>query len=456
MDNNRSFLGTEPIGRLMLRLSVPTIIAQLINMLYNIVDRIYIGHIPGEGALALTGVGVCLPILMIVAAFANLTAAGGAPRASIAMGKGENGNAEAILGGCACLQAIIAIVITVILQIWAKPMLLVFGASENTIPYALDYMLIYSLGTVFVQLTLGLNAFITAQGYTRISMLTVLIGAVTNIILDPVFIFVLNMGVRGAALATIISQFLSAVWCIAFLSGKKSFLRLRTENLRIVPTVVFPCVALGTASFIMLSSESIITVLFNASLLKYGGDTAVGAMTICATALQFITLPMNGLGQGAQPITGYNFGAGNAERVKKSFRTLLTASLCFSSAMWLIVMLFPGLIAGIFTDDAALFAYTGSALRIFCGASLLFGIQMACQNTFLATGNTVCSIIVAVVRKFVLLLPFIYLMPALFTADRAMAVLAAEPAADVIAITFTSILFAVQFKKIIKKMNAAA
>jgi len=453
MENDRSFLGTEPVGRLLLRLSVPTIIAQLINMLYNIVDRVYIGHIPGEGALALTGVGVCLPIIMIVAAFANLTAAGGAPRASIAMGKGENGAAEEILGGCAALQAVIALVITICLQLWSRPMLLAFGASENTIGYALDYLLVYSLGTIFVQLTLGLNAFITAQGFTRISMLTVLIGAVTNIVLDPLFIFVLGMGVRGAALATIISQCISAVWCVRFLAGGKSFLRLRRENLRIRAGVVLPCVALGTASFIMLSSESIITVLFNASLLKYGGDTAVGAMTICSTAVQFIMLPMQGLGQGAQPITSYNFGAGNPDRVKQSFRALLTASLCFSCFMWLLVMLFPGLLVGMFTDDSVLYAYSIPAIRVFCGASLLFGVQMACQNTFLSTGNAVCSIIVAIVRKFVLLLPFIFLMPALFTSDRAMAVFAAEPAADVIAISFTAILFAVRFKKIISKMS---
>jgi len=452
MGDNKEMLGTAPIGKLLFKLAVPTVVAQLINMLYNIVDRIYIGHMPGDGSLALTGVGVCMPLIMIVSAFAALIASGGAPRASISMGKGEQDAAEKILGGCFTLQLIISAVLTAVLLLWSKDLLLLFGASENTIGYAADYMRIYALGTVFVQLTLGMGAFITAQGFAKVGMMTVLIGAVSNIILDPIFIFGLNMGVRGAALATILSQALSCIWVLRFLCGSKTYLKLQKKNMRIDGKLVFPCVALGLATFIMQSSESVISVCFNASLLKYGGDIAVGAMTILTSVMQFAMLPMQGIGQGAQPISSYNFGAGNADRVKKTFKLLLTVCGIYACVMWSAIMLFPTVFAGIFTPDPALIAFTAKALRIYCGALCLFSIQIVCQMTFVSTGNAPCSIIVAVVRKFVLLLPLIYIVPNL-VADKTMGVYLAEPIADVIAVAFTAILFAVQFKKSLSKLS---
>lgn len=446
MNQDKTFLGTEPIGKLLFKLAIPTVVAQLVNMLYNIVDRIYIGHIPGEGSLALTGVGVCMPVLMIISAFAALISSGGAPRASIHMGKGDMDSAEKILGGCFCLQLVLSVVLTVVLLIWNRDLLLMFGASENTIEYASAYMSVYAVGTVFVQLTLGMGAFITAQGFTQISMMTVLIGAVSNIILDPVFIFGFDMGVSGAALATIISQGLSCIWVIGFLMGKKTQLSLKRKNMRIDTKLVFPCVALGLSTFIMQSSESIISVCFNSSLLKYGGDIAVGAMTILTSVMQFAMLPMQGISQGAQPISSYNFGARNVKRVKQTFRLLLTACLTYSTVLWVVIMLFPQVFAGIFTPDAELIAFTSKALRIYLGAMFLFGIQIACQMTFVSIGNAVCSIIVAVVRKFVLLLPLIYLIPQIVS-DKTMGVYLAEPVADVIAVTFTACLFMYQFKK---------
>ena len=454
MNDNKEFLATEPIGKLMFKLAIPTVIAQIVNMLYNIVDRIYIGHIPEEGSLALTGVCVCMPIIMIVSAFAALLGTGGAPRSSIFMGKGDKASAEKILGGCFTLQLLISAVLTAVLLIWGEELLLAFGASENTIAFATDYLGVYSLGTVFVQLTLGLGAFITAQGFAKQGMITVLLGAIANIILDPIFIFAFGMGVKGAALATIISQAVSCIWVISFLCGKKTILRIKKENLKIDFRLVLPCIALGLAAFVMQSSESVISVCFNSSLLKYGGDIAVGAMTILTSVMQFAMLPMMGIAQGAQPITGYNFGAGNTERVKKTYRLLLTVCLTYSFLLWAIIMIFPKGFAGIFSSDASLVEFTAPALRIYCAVLCIFGIQTACQMTFVSIGNAVCSIIVAVVRKFVLLLPLIYIVPH-FVADKTMGVYMAEPIADIIAVTFTAILFAVQFRKAMKKLAAS-
>ena len=455
MNQDKTFLGTEPIGKLLRQLAVPTVIAQLVNMLYNIVDRIYIGHIPGNGDLALTGVGVCLPLILIVSAFAALVASGGAPRASIYMGKQDYATAEKILGGCFALQLIVSAVLTAALLLWNRPLLLTFGASENTIDYAAAYMSVYAIGTVFVQLTLGMNAFITAQGFAQIGMRTVLIGAVANIVLDPLFIFALNMGVRGAALATIISQCLSCVWVLRFLTGPKTMLRLKKENIRIAPALVLPCVALGSATFIMQASESVISMCFNSSLLKYGGDIAVGAMTILSSVMQFAMLPLQGIGQGAQPIISYNYGARNTERVRRTFWLLLRVSLCYSVLLWAIIQLFPGAFARMFTPKAELIDFTVTALRIYCGALFLFGIQIACQMAFVSIGAAGCSIIVAVLRKFVLLLPLIYLLPRLL-ADQTMAVYTAEPVADAIAVTCTAILFSVQFRKALRKLEEPA
>ena len=349
MQNDKNFLGTAPIGKLLLKLSIPTVIAQLINMLYNVVDRIYIGHIPGEGSLALTGVGVCMPIIMIVTAFAALISSGGAPRASICMGKQDNKSAEQILGNCFSLQIAVSIVLTVVLLIWNKDLLMAFGASKNTLGYATDYMRIYALGTLFVQLTLGMNAFITAQGFTTTSMVSVLIGAICNITLDPVFIFVFNMGVKGAALATVLSQAISTMWVVVFLSGKKTQLHLQKKYMDLKPKIFLPCVALGLATFIMQASESVVTVCFNSSLLHYGGDIAVGAMTILTSVMQFAMLPLQGIAQGSQPIASYNYGAKNADRVKKTFRLLLITCLSYSVLLWAAVQLVPRVFVIIFT-----------------------------------------------------------------------------------------------------------
>ena len=453
MNDNKSFLGTEPIGKLLMKLALPTVAAQLINMLYNIVDRIYIGHIPGDGALALTGVGVCMPIIMIVSAFAALVGNGGAPRATIYMGKKDNDTAERILGNCFTAQIIISAVLTMVLLIWNRDLLLAFGASENTIDYAVAYMNIYAFGTVFVQITLGMNLFITAQGFAKTGMLSVLLGAVTNIILDPVFIFGFHMGVRGAALATILSQALSCIWVLCFLFGKKTILKLKKRYMTVKKEILFPCLALGSSVFIMQSSESVISVCFNSSLLKYGGDIAVGAMTILTSVMQFAMLPLQGLGQGAQPIISYNYGAGNKERVKGAFWLLLKCSMFYSVLFWAVVMLFPQMFVGMFTSDAVLAAFTRDALKIYMAVVGLFGIQMACQITFGALGNAKASILVAVMRKFVLLIPLIYIMPAIFTADKARAVYMAEPVADTLAITFTGFLFFFQFRKVLRQMN---
>lgn len=455
MEQDKTFLGTQPVGKLLIKLAVPTVIAQLVNMLYNIVDRIYIGHMPGDGSLALTGVGVCLPVILIVSAFAAFVASGAAPRASIAMGKGDHDQAEKLLGGCFTMQVCISLVLMAVLLLFGRDMLLLFGASENTIDYAWEYLQVYALGTLFVELTLGMNAFITAQGFARIGMYTVLIGAVANIALDPLFIFGLKMGVRGAALATILSQGISCAWVIFFLRGEKTFLRLKKENLLPGFRLLLPCIALGAAAFIMQASESVISVCFNSSLLKYGGDLAVGAMTILSSVMQFAMLPLQGIAQGAQPITSYNYGAGNSSRVKESFLLLLKVCMTYSLLLWAAIMAFPGAFARIFTPEPELIAFTALALRVYCGALFLFGVQIACQMTFVSIGNAPCSILVAVLRKFILLLPLIFLLPHILP-DKTMAVYTAEPVADSIAMTCTALLFFFQFRKALKKLDAGA
>lgn len=456
MKENKDFLGTEPVGKLLRSLALPTVAAQLINMLYNIVDRIYIGHIPGDGPMALTGVGVCMPIIMIVSAFAALVSTGGAPRSSISMGRGDQKSAENILGNCFCLQLLVSAVLTAVLLIWNRDFLMAFGASENTISYAVSYMNIYAVGTIFVQLTLGMNAFITAQGFAKIGMLSVLIGAVLNIVLDPIFIFGLGMGVRGAAAATVLSQAVSCIWVLSFLMGKKTFLRIRAKYMRLNPKVFLPCIALGLATFIMQSSESVISVCFNSSLLNYGGDIAVGAMTILTSVMQFAMLPLQGLGQGAQPIISYNYGAGNKSRVKKAYFLLLKSSLFYSCLLWGGIMLFPTGFASIFTSDPQLVEFSAMALRIYMAVMFIFGIQMACQMTFTSIGNAKASISVAVVRKFVLLLPLIYLLPRILPMDQTKAVYLSEPIADTLAVTFTVILFTFQFRKALRALDQKA
>ena len=453
MNEDKDFLGKEPVGKLLLKLALPTVTAQIINMLYNIVDRIYIGHIPEIGEAALTGVGVCMPLIMIVTAFSAFAAYGGAPRASIYMGQGNHDSAEKTLGNCFAVQFVISVLLTAALLLWNRDFLMAFGASDKTIGYGVEYMNIYAIGTIFVQMTLGMNAFITAQGFARTGMFSVLIGAVANIVLDPIFIFGFNMGVAGAAWATIISQAMSCAWVLLFLCGKKTHLRLRVKYMRLSRKIVLPSLALGLSSFIMQASESIISICFNSSLQSYGGDIAVGAMTILTSVMQFAMLPLQGLGQGAQPIISYNYGARSPERVKAAFKLLLKSSLVYSTLLWALVMLFPQAFAAMFTSSEALMAFTQKALRIYMACLLLFGIQIACQMTFTSLGNAKASILVAVMRKFILLIPLIYIMPLLFSADKTTAVYMAEPVADFIAVTFTAIFFTFQFKKALKGIS---
>ncbi len=433
-------------------MALPAITAQLINVLYSMVDRIYIGHIKDVGPMALTGVGVTLPVIIIVSAFAALIGMGGAPRASILMGKGDKDEAEKILGNVLSALVITGVALTIALFFFGEPMLMAFGGSANTIGYASDYLRIYGLGTIFVLMSLGLNAFITAQGFAKTSMFTVIIGAVLNIILDPIFIFVLNMGVKGAALATIISQGVSTLWILKFLTGKRTLLRIRKRYLRIEFKVLLPCLALGLAPFIMQSTESILAIAFNTSLLKYGGDLAVGAMTILASVMQFSMLPLIGLTQGATPIISYNYGANEKERVKEAFLLLLKTSLIYSAAVWAVAMLTPQLFAKMFTKDLDLINASIRAMRIYMAASLLFGIQISCQQTFIALGNAKTSVFLALLRKVILLIPLIYILP-LFLKNKVNAVLLAEPVADLIAVSVTAILFTINFKRVLKEIE---
>ena len=450
---NKEFLGTERIGKLLFKLALPSVVAQLVNLLYNMVDRVYIGHMENVGSLALTGVGVCMPVILLVSAFAALVGMGGAPQVSIYMGKKDYKTAEKIMGNCFVFLIFISIVLTGFLYIFGEDLLLIFGASENTIGYAIDYMNIYVIGTIFVQMALGMNMFITGQGFTKISMLSVVIGAVLNIILDPILIFNFNMGVKGAALATIISQAVSAVWVVSFLAGKKSGIRLKKENFKVDFRILLPCLALGVSPFIMQATESVINICFNSSLLKYGGDVAVGAMTVLSTVMQFSMLPLQGLTQGAQPITSYNYGAGNPDRVKQSFKLLLISCFVYSMLLWSLVMIMPEKFVLMFNSDPELVSYGSWAMRIYFAVLGIFGIQIACQQTFIAIGNAKTSLFLAVFRKIILLIPLIYILPNFF-ADKAMAVYLAEPVADIIAVITTAILFARYFSKTLKKMKA--
>ena len=442
-------LGSGNVRKLLFSLALPTITSQIVNMLYNLVDRIYIGHMqPAEtvGKLALTGVGVCLPIILVISAFAALIAMGGAPKASISEGRGDLKAAEHIMGNSFSLLVLASVILTAVFQLFAEPLLLTFGASENTIGYALDYLRIYTLGTIFVQMTLGMNAYITAQGFTTVSMKTVLIGAILNTLLDPIFIFVLGLGVRGAALATILSQAVSAVWVLRFLTGPRTKWRLRRENLKPVPSVFLPCLALGLAPFIMQSTESLISVCFNSSLLKYGSDIAVCAMTVLISIMQLAMMPLQGLTQGAQPIISYNYGARNAQRVRDAFRCLLVSCVAYSMTLWALVQLFPQAFALIFNNDPALVEYAAWALRVYMAATGIFGVQIACQQTFIALGNAKTSLFLAILRKIILLIPLIYILPHFFT-NKVFAVFLAEPVADFLAVCTTAAMFAVQFKK---------
>lgn len=440
-------LGNGSIGKLLFQLSVPAIAAQIINVLYNMVDRAYIGHIPEIGSQALTGVGVTMPVIMAISAFAALVAMGSAPRAGIMLGKKDSNTAEKILGNSFFSLIIVAIILTITILLFGEPILMIFGASENTVGYALDYLNIYAIGTIFVQITLGMNAFISTQGFAKTSMLTVAIGAIINIILDPILIFGFDMGVKGAALATILSQGVSCFWVIRFLTSEKTVLRIKKENVQFNPKIMLPCIALGLAPFIMQFTEAVIAVCFNSNLYKYGGDTAVGAMTILTSIMQFSMLPLQGLTQGSQPIISYNFGAGNFDRIKKTFKLLVISCLSFSTLIWAISMFAPKLFIMIFANLPELIDYSIWAVRIYMAVSCIFGIQIACQQTFIAIGNAKISMFLALLRKVFLLIPLIFILPAFFE-DKAFAVFLAEPIADFFAVVTTASMFIYTFKKL--------
>ncbi len=443
-------LQSEKVGKLMLHLAVPTVTAQIVNMLYNIVDRIYIGHMPHVGSDALTGVGLCFPILTLISAFASLVCAGGAPRAAIRMGQQQNRGAEKIMGNCFGTLIAVSALLTVLFQIFAGPLLTLFGASADTLPYALSYMRYYLVGTVFVMISLGLNMFIMSQGFAGVSMLTTLIGAALNIILDPVFIFVFDMGVPGAAVATVISQAVSAVWVLLFLAGKKTRLRLRRKDLKPDAAILLPCLALGLSPFVMQSTESLLSICFNSSLAKYGGDMAVGAMTIITSTAQLMAMPTTGICQGGQPIISYNFGAGNMERVKKAFRCQFAACVTYASLFFLATMFFPHLLAGVFTGDSGLVDYTVHYMRIYNAGIFILGVQFSCQQAFMALGQAKVSLLLACLRKLILLIPLIFLLPQLLS-DKVFAVFLAEPVSDLAAGIVTGTMFFSRLPGILKR-----
>ena len=445
-------LGTEKISKLFIRLAIPAVLAQIINLLYNIVDRIYIGHIENIGSEALTGVGVCLPIIMFISAFSSLCGMGGAPKAAIKLGENKIDDANKILSNCFSLTIIMSIILTIVFSIFGTDLLLLFGASENTIPYASKYMSIYCLGTIFVMVSMGLASFITTQGYSKISMIYTITGALLNIALDPLFIFALNLGVQGAAIATIISQAVTSVLIIRFLISKKSTLKISVKNMKLEANVILPCVLLGLAPFIMMSTESVLSICFNTSLYKYGGDLAVGSMTILTSLMSFAMMPLQGFTQGAQPIISFNYGAKKPERCKKTFKILLLTCVIYSVSFWALIMLFPKFFAGIFTEDQALIDFTAWALRIYMFMIFIFGIQLACQQTFISLGNAPISLFLALLRKVILLIPLIYIVP-IFTENKCLGVFLAEPIADFIAVSTTLILFLFTFNKTMKKID---
>ena len=447
-EDQKQNLGTGSIGKLLAQLAIPAVVAQIVNLLYNIVDRIYIGHMPEVGADALTGVGLFMPILMLVNAFAMMAGAGGAPRAAIAMGQGDRDRAEKIMANCFTVLLIFAAVLTGVFYVSAPALLRLFGASDVTLPYAISYARIYILGSICVLVVMGMNPFITTQGFAKISMMTTVIGAVINIVLDPIFIFVLDMGVKGAALATVLSQAVGVLWILRFLTGEKSTLRLKVSNMKLQLPIIGPCLALGISTFVMLSTESLLSMSFTSSLAKYGGDLAVGAMTIITSVSQLVTMPLNGICQGAQPIVSFNFGAGHDDRVKKTFRLELLICAVYAITFWAFLMVVPTAFASIFNNDPELVSYTGWAIRIYMAGIFAMGFQLVCQQSFMALGQAKVSLLLACLRKIILLIPLIFILPA-FLENKVFAVFLAEPVSDIVAATVTVTVFLIQFKKIL-------
>ena len=446
--NQTTDLGTGSIPALMAKMAIPTVVAQVVNLLYNIVDRIYIGQ--GVGALALTGVGLCSPLMLFMNAFAMLAGSGGAPRAAIAMGRGDKEAADKILANCFTMLLICAAGIMLFYQLAAEPLLTMFGASADTLPYAMEYMSIISWGAVFTLIVMGLNNYLTTQGFSNFAMMTTLIGAIVNIVLDPVFIFTFEMGVAGAALATVLSQAVGAVWVLVFLTkGKKSILKIKLPNMRLEGKVIGPCLALGISGFVMVATESLLSISFNSSLQRYGGDLAVGSMTILTSCSQLASMPASGIATGCQPIVGFNFGAGKTDRVKQCFKLQLLVAAGYTTLFWAASMLVPQVFVQLFNNDPALVEHTVWAMRIYMAGIFSLGFQLTCQQSFIALGQAKVSLFMACLRKLILLIPLIFILPLLFE-DKVFAVFLAEPISDIIAATVTTSTFFARFDKILK------
>ena len=454
MAKGKQDMGTGSVKKLMVQMAVPAVVAQVINLLYNIVDRIYIGHIPEIGGLALTGVGLFTPILMLITAFAMLAGAGGAPRAAIAMGEGNREKAERIVGNCFTVLMILGVILTVVFYQYCPNLIRLFGGSDATLPYALEYANIYICGSVFVLIVMGMNPFITTQGFARISMLTTVIGAVINIVLDPILIFGFHLGVSGAALATVLSQAVSATWILKFLTGKQTLLKLRLANMKLIPSIIGPCLALGVSSFVMVSTESILSISFTSSLARFGGDVAVGAMTVLTSINQLVTMPLTGICQGGQPLISFNYGAKKYDRVREAFFCQFVTCVSYTVVFWLLLITVPQMFAGIFTSDTALVEYATWAMRIFFLGAFSVGFQISCQQAFMALGQAKMCLLMACLRKIILLIPLIFILP-MFFADKAFAVFLAEPVSDVIAAAVTTLLFFRFFTRMLKKGRAA-
>lgn len=441
-------LGTAPIGKLILSLALPAIAAQLVNVLYNIVDRMYIGRIPKVGATALTGLGVCFPIITLIAAFSAFVGAGGAPLASIQLGKGNREKAEKVLGNGVVILITFSILLTAFFMIFKEPLLYAFGASKDTIVYSMDYLNIYLCGTVFVQFALGLNMFITCQGQAKVAMLSVLIGAAINIILDPIFIFGLSMGVKGAALATIISQACSAIWVVRFLLSKKSGLRIKRMNMKPDWRIMGSIAALGISPFVMQATESLISITLNSGLQKYGGDLHVGSMTILQSVMQLVVVPISGFTQGTQPIISYNFGAHKFDRVKSTFKRVLIVSFLTTTVCCILTVAFPTVFASLFTTDSKLINLVGEVMPIYMAGIWMFGVQMACQSSFMGMGQAKISLFLALLRKVFLLIPLAIVLPKFFGVT---GIFFSEPIADIIAAVTTGTIFILRFNKIVDR-----
>ncbi|HBY2771562.1 TPA: MATE family efflux transporter, partial [Clostridioides difficile] len=449
MENSNTNLGSESVGKLLFKLATPAIIAQIVNVLYNIVDRIFIGRME-NGEVAMAGVGVAFPIIIIITACSYLIGMGGGPLAAIKMGEQNNDEAEKIMSNSFSVLVILAILLTIGFKIGKEPLLWMFGASESTIGYSMDYLNIYLIGTVFVQISMGMNTFINTKGFATTGMMTVAIGALINIILDPIFIFGFNMGVKGAALATIIAQGVSAIWVLMFLFGKKSILKIKKKYMIPKASIILPVLGLGISPFIMQSTESLVLIALNSKLQMYGGDLAVGSMAIMSSIMQILMLPNMGVTQGAQPIISYNYGSGQLDRVKKTFKLCLLSCFTYSTILWLLLMIFPAFFVSIFNKNPQLLSMTSWSIKIYFAGAFMFGIQIACQQTFLALGKATISLVLALLRKIVLLIPLIFILPTFFN-EKLFAVILAEPVADITAATITAISFFIFYKCFLSK-----